>query len=160
LVWLAPEDPVCELLEFSEWDDAGFDRATCEIRRTPVSVPQLIDNFLDASHFPTVHRQSFGTPEATVVNRHTVIREGWEVSTTYEPPYRNFDDPLVATGEHPLVQPHVLCKAGRPGGSALVRLHFPLTGSTLADKLSVAYRQVLADLVRSGQDLRALVSAD
>jgi len=132
LVWLAPEPPVCDLLEFPEWDAEGFDRAVCEVRRTPVSVPQLIDNFLDASHFPTVHRQSFGTPEAAMVNPHTACREGWEVFSTYQAPYRNFDDPLVATGEHPLVQPHVLFKAARPGGSALVRLQFPLTGATLA----------------------------
>jgi phenylpropionate dioxygenase-like ring-hydroxylating dioxygenase large terminal subunit len=132
LIWLAPDEPVCGLFDFPEWDDPAYDRGLCEVRRTPVSVPQLVDNFLDASHFPTVHRNSFGTPEAALVSPHTVTRDGWEVSTTYEAPYRNYDDPLVATGEHPLVQPHVLFKAGRPGGTALIRLYFPVTGATLA----------------------------
>ena len=61
-----------------------------------------------------------------------MTRDGWEVSTTYQAPYRNFDDPLVATGEHPLVQPHVLFKATRAGAAALLRLQFPLTGATLS----------------------------
>lgn len=137
LVWLAPDEPVCDIFDFVEWEDPSFDRGLCLVRRTPASVPQLIDNFLDASHFPTVHRNSFGTPEAALVSPHTVTRTGWEISTTYEAPYRNYDDPLVETGEHPLVQPHVLFKAGRPGGSALVRLFFPLTGATLTILLAL-----------------------
>ena len=40
--------------------------------------------------------------------------------TTYHAPYRNHDDPLVASGEHPLIQDHVLTKVGRP--AAAVRL--------------------------------------
>ncbi len=64
LVWLAPEQPVCELHEFPEWDDPSFTRAETTPRRTNVSALQLADNFLDAAHFPTVHVRTFGTPEA------------------------------------------------------------------------------------------------
>ncbi len=42
------------------------------------------------------------------------------------------DDPLVATGEHPLVQPHVLTKVGRPPASVYLTLDFPMTGRRLA----------------------------
>ena len=96
------------------------------------SALQLADNFLDAAHFPTVHTQTFGTPEAAYVSPHHVTREGWEIRTVYEAPYRNHDDPLVAGGEHPLVQPHVLTKVGRPPASVYLTLDFPLTGHRLA----------------------------
>ena len=132
LVWLAPEAPVCDLHAFPEWDDPAFHRAWTSPRRTPVSAAQLADNFLDASHFPTVHTRTFGTPEAAYVSAHTVQRQGWEVATVYEAPYRNHDDPLVASGEHPLVQPHVLTKVGRPAASVYLTLDFPMTGARLA----------------------------
>jgi vanillate O-demethylase monooxygenase subunit len=47
-------------------------------------------------------------------------------------PYRNHDDPLVATGEHPLVQKHHLFKQLTPATTVVVRLSFPLTGGVLA----------------------------
>lgn len=132
LVWLAPEEPVCELHDFPEWDDPTFTRAETAPRQTSVSALQLADNFLDAAHFPTVHVRTFGTPEAAYVSPHHVTREGWEIRTVYEAPYRNHDDPLVATGEHPLVQPHVLTKVGRPPASVYLTLDFPMTGRRLA----------------------------
>ncbi len=132
LVWLAPEAPVCELHEFPEWDDPAYTRAETAPRRTTVSALQLADNFLDAAHFPTVHVRTFGTPEAAYVSPHHVQRDGWEVRTVYEAPYRNHDDPLVATGEHPLVQPHVLTKIGRPPAAVSLTLDFPMTGQRLA----------------------------
>jgi phenylpropionate dioxygenase-like ring-hydroxylating dioxygenase large terminal subunit len=132
LVWLAPAAPVCDLHPFPEWDDPTFVRAETVPRRTRVGALQLADNFLDAAHFPTVHVQTFGTPEAAYVSPHQVSREGWEIRTVYEAPYRNHDDPLVATGEHPLVQPHVLTKVGRPPASVSLTLDFPVTGHRLA----------------------------
>jgi vanillate O-demethylase monooxygenase subunit len=132
LVWLAPDEPVCDLHEFPEWDDPAFTRAETAPRHTPVSALQLADNFLDAAHFPTVHVRTFGTPEAAYVSPHHVTRDGWEIRTVYEAPYRNHEDPLVATGDHPLVQPHVLTKVGRPPASVYLTLDFPLTGRRLA----------------------------
>jgi vanillate O-demethylase monooxygenase subunit len=132
LVWLAPEAPVCDLHEFPEWDDPSCMRAWNEPRHTAVSAVQLTDNFLDASHFPFVHPGTFGTPEAEEVSHHEVTRDGWEVRTVYRAPYRNHDDPLVATGEHPLVQPHVLTKVGRPPCAVYLTLDFPMTGARLA----------------------------
>ncbi len=132
LVWLAPDEPVCDLHAFPEWDDPSFTRAETAPRHTTVSALQLADNFLDAAHFPTVHVRTFGTPEAAYVSPHHVARDGWEITTVYEAPYRNHDDPLVATGEHPLVQPHVLTKVGRPPAAVYLTLDFPMTGRRLA----------------------------
>ena len=132
LVWFAPRDPVCPIPAFDEWCDPSFDRTMNEPRRTPVSAVQLTDNFLDATHLPFVHTTTFGVDRAGTLPPHDVHRDGWRAWTTYVTPYRNHDDPLVATGEHPLVQEHHLFKELAPATTALIRLWFPLTGSTLA----------------------------
>jgi vanillate O-demethylase monooxygenase subunit len=131
LVWLAPDAPVCELHDFPEWDDDRFDRAWTAPRRTTAGAGQLTDNFLDAAHFPYVHASTFGVAESAYVAPHEVVREGWEVRTVYNTWYANRDDPRVATGDHPLVQPQELHKLGRPFSSVLLRLKFPVTGATI-----------------------------
>lgn len=132
LVWIAPESPIGDLADFPEWDDPTFERSWNEPRRTPVGAHQLVDNFLDATHLPVVHTGTFGVDADPVLPPFEVAHDGWSVGTTYRAPYKNFDDPLVATGEHELVQPHELTKWFSPGATALVRLHFPVTGKTLA----------------------------
>jgi vanillate O-demethylase monooxygenase subunit len=132
MVWLAPEAPLCDLPEFPEWDDEGFDRCYNEPRRARAGALQLTDNFLDATHLPTVHTTTFGVPDEAFLPPHEVATEGWRSWTTYVTPYRNHDDPLVATGEHPLVQEHHLYKQFTPATTAVVRLSFPLTGGVLA----------------------------
>ena len=131
LIWIAPEEPVCDLHEFSEWDAGGFDRIWSSIVRTPVSAAQLVDNFLDASHFPFVHAATFGVDEAARVTDRGIEREGWVVRNVFDSWYRNFDDPLAGT-EHDEVQPQELLKQGDAGLTVYLRLYFPVTDSTMA----------------------------
>jgi phenylpropionate dioxygenase-like ring-hydroxylating dioxygenase large terminal subunit len=132
LVWIAPEAPLAPVPDFAEWDDPTFDTCRNEPRRTTVSAFQLTDNFLDATHLPTVHTKTFGVAEAEYLPPHDVVVDGVRGSTTYHVSYKNHDDPLVATGEHPLVQPQVLYKEFAPASTALIRLDHPLTGKRLA----------------------------
>ena len=132
LVWFAPEEPVCDIPDFKEWDDASFDRSMNAPRRTSASAVHLTDNFLDATHLPFVHTGTFGVDSGGALPLHDVHRDGWRAWTTYVTPYRNYDDPLVVTGAHPLVQEHHLFKELAPATTALIRLQFPLTGGVLA----------------------------
>ena len=132
LVWLAPEPPVADLPAFSEWSDDTYDVSRNEPRRSPASAFALVDNFLDATHLPTVHTQTFGVADAGFLPDHDVHSDDWRASTTYQVSYRNYDDPLVATGEHPLVQPQELYKEFVAATTALIRLDFPLTGRRIA----------------------------
>jgi len=140
LVWLAPEPPVCGVHPFPEWDDPGFDRSWSPPRRTPAGAAQLADNFLDAAHCRIVPTSpglatsipstaypaySSGPSPAVDVRPDEVERDGWEVRTVYEAPYRSPD-------LHPLGQPHVLTKVGRPAAAVRLTLDFPLTGDRLA----------------------------
>ena len=132
MVWLAPDEPLCDIQPFDEWDQPGFDRIVTSIVRTPVSAGQLVDNFLDASHFPFVHTQTFGDDKAAVVVDEGIERDGWIVRTVFSTWYKNFDDPLVATGEHEAVQPQDLLKQGNASMTVYLRLFFPMTGATLS----------------------------
>ena len=86
------------------------------------------DSFLDAAHFPFVHPASFGVEDAFDVRSDAITRDGWVVRSTFTAPYQNHDDPLVATGEHPLIQQHTVTKVGHAGCNASLELRFPLTG--------------------------------
>lgn len=132
LVWIAPEEPLCDLPDFPEWGGAGFDTHWNRPRRTTVSAVQLCENFLDATHLPTVHTGTFGVPEAGYLPPIEVEQDAWRAWTTYQVMYRNHDDPLVATGEHPLEQPQELYKEVIAATTALIRLDFPLTGKRIA----------------------------
>ncbi len=132
LIWMAPDEPLGPIPDFPEWEADGFDSISTTIVRTPVSAGQLVDNFLDASHFPYVHAGTFGDPMAAEVHEDGIEREGWTVRTVFSTWYRNFDDPLVATGEHPEVQPQDLLKEGSASFIVYLRLYFPVTDATLS----------------------------
>ncbi len=134
LVWMAVEKPLAPLPTFEWSDDPTFDTALTTSVRTAVSAGQLVDNFCDAAHFPFVHSATFGSDEAAKVEDRGVEREGWTVVSTFDSWYRvaDADDPLVATGEHPAVQPQVLTKRGYAGTVVVLTIEFPITGATLA----------------------------
>jgi phenylpropionate dioxygenase-like ring-hydroxylating dioxygenase large terminal subunit len=121
LVWLAPEEPLAPRHDFPEWDAPGFDRGRCEIVRTPAGAALLVDNFLDAAHFPFVHAASFGVEEASEVTESGITRDGWSVTTTFSTWYR----------EGGVVQPQELRKTGSASLSVYLRLDFPETGMTI-----------------------------
>lgn len=127
VIWIAPREPVLGLPELPEWDEPGFDTAHADPRRTTASAPQLMDNFVDVAHFATVHTSTFGVPDNTEVEPSEVIEDDWTASTRFETWYLNHDDPLVATGEHELVQPHIVEKTALAPFAVFLRLSFPLT---------------------------------
>lgn len=129
LIWVAVEPPLAPLPELVGWGRRDTVVARCAVVRTPVSAVQLVDNFMDAAHFPFVHPASFGVEDAFDVSTDEITRDGWVVRSTFTSPYQNHDDPLVATGEHPLVQEHTVTKVGHAGCNASLELNFPLTGS-------------------------------
>ncbi|MEM9032986.1 MAG: aromatic ring-hydroxylating dioxygenase subunit alpha [Actinomycetota bacterium] len=132
MVWIAPEEPMLGLPEVPEWDLAGFDRIEHEPRRTTASAAQLMDNFVDVSHFATVHATTFGVPDNTVLEPVDVTVDDWTATTDYTTWYLNHDDPLVTTGEHELAQPHDIVKTARPPFTVYMRLGFPLTDQVIS----------------------------
>lgn len=141
LVWLAPTEPLAARQDFPEWGAPGFDGALCEVVRTPAGAAQLIDNFLDAAHFPFVHAATFGVDEAAAVTDAGIERSDWAVATTFSTWYRE-------GGE---VQAQQLRKVGSASLSVYLRLDFPATGATIGilfcctperDGVTRVYKQV------------------
>ena len=128
LIWIAPQTPLAPLPQLPGWNERGYVNANCETVRTPVSAVQLIDNFMDAAHFPFVHPASFGVEDAFDVSSDEIVSDDWVVTSTFSAPYQNHDDPLVETGEHPLIQEHTVTKIGFAGCNAGLELRFPMTG--------------------------------
>ena len=122
LVWLAPEEPVCDRHPFPEWTDPEFTTGISEVVRTSAGAALLVDNFLDAAHFPFVHAGTFGVPEATEVSDRGVSRSGWQVETVFQTFYR----------ESGRVERQVLHKAASASMSVRLRLEFPDTGEVIA----------------------------
>lgn len=132
LVWVSPDAPLFDLPEYPEWDDPAFVNAMNDPRETTVSAGQLVDNFLDATHLRSVHAGTFGVDDGGYLPPSEIVRTGWKAHTTFDVQYKNFDDPLVASGEHPLVQPQRLYKEIAGPTAAVVRLFHPLTGKTVS----------------------------
>jgi vanillate O-demethylase monooxygenase subunit len=119
LVWLAPQSPLSALPDFPEWDAKAMDRARSQIIRTPAGAAQLVDNFLDAAHFPYVHAASFGVTDDEELDGGQVVRDGEVVRASFRTAYRD--------GE--VVTEHTVTK--RVGVSSAVSLRLDLPHATI-----------------------------
>jgi vanillate O-demethylase monooxygenase subunit len=115
LIWLAPEEPLGPLPAFPEWAVAGMTRARSRTVRTRASAGQLVDNFLDAAHFPFVHAASFGVADDGPLAAGEVTTADWLVTGVFDTPYR--DGGTVVS--------HRVIKTAGVSTSAHVRLELP-----------------------------------
>lgn len=130
LVWVALEEPAAPLLHVPEWEAPGNVAVWLPDTVIGSGAAQFVDNFLDIAHFPFVHAGTFGVGADESLEEMEVKvdpdRAGLRV------PYRhqvaNPEDPLVATGEHRLVQFRRMEYAWRMPFSARLRLDYESTG--------------------------------
>ncbi|GIF17831.1 phenylpropionate dioxygenase-like ring-hydroxylating dioxygenase large terminal subunit [Actinoplanes tereljensis] len=77
-VWTVLKDPITEMYDPEEWQDADLEWLAADPIDSPVGVGVTIENFRDVAHFPFVHKVSMGpTPE--VVEALDVRRDGLDV---------------------------------------------------------------------------------
>jgi len=132
LVWIAPEEPVCGILDIPAFDDPSMQVMWLPCTDINATAGQFIDNFLDFGHFPFVHKGTFGAGEDSGISPYDVqvSPDGWSFVVEYPHFIKNNEDPLVATGEHPLVQPrNMRYEFGTPFIASL-RLELPVAGMT------------------------------
>jgi phenylpropionate dioxygenase-like ring-hydroxylating dioxygenase large terminal subunit len=115
LIWLAPQEPLSPLPAFPEWDTPEMTSARSRTVRTRASAGQLVDNFLDAAHFPFVHAASFGVAEDGPLAAGDVSTGDWRVTGVFDTPYR--DGGVIVT--------HRVIKTAGVSTSAHVRLELP-----------------------------------
>lgn len=92
IVWLAPDEPLADVVEVPEWDDPTLGRVPVGPLRWNVAAALAADNFLDVSHFPFVHSGTFGDPADTVVPEFSLTRSDWNFEFTYRHRALNPDD--------------------------------------------------------------------
>ncbi len=130
MIWLGIGNPVCDILEIPEWSDPTLAHVWMPPIDLHASAAQFMDNFLDFSHFPFVHAGTFGSGEDANIREYEVQKspEGWGFTVNYPHTIENKEDPLVLTGEHPLVQPRNMVYTYGAAFTTSLRLDFPLTG--------------------------------
>lgn len=67
LVWLCLDDPVAGVPEIAQDTDRSFRRINMDVDVWQTAATRMVDNFLDITHFPWVHRASFGSAADTEV---------------------------------------------------------------------------------------------
>jgi vanillate O-demethylase monooxygenase subunit len=130
LVWVAIDDPVCDLPHIAEWDDPTLRTIWLPPVVINAAAGQFVDNFLDFGHFPFVHAGTFGAGEDEHIGDYEVQRraDGWGFIVEYPHTIHNNEDPLVKTGEHPLVQPRNMTYTYGAPFTIVLRLELPITG--------------------------------
>jgi phenylpropionate dioxygenase-like ring-hydroxylating dioxygenase large terminal subunit len=104
LVWLAPEEPLVDLFDEPDAEDAAYVGAWLPPARTPAPAGFVADNFLDVAHFPFVHAGTFGAAEDKVVPSYEVTPEPDGCRMVQEQWFDNPADPGVAAGLRPVRQ--------------------------------------------------------
>ena len=139
MVWVALEEPLADLIDIPEWNAPGIVAAWLPVTTIRCGAAQFIDNFVDIAHFPYVHAATFGVDEPTTDSHGTVTTtmEPYAVETSddasslrvrYDHFVANREDPLVATGQHELVQPRQMEYVYQVPFTARLRLDLPVTG--------------------------------
>lgn len=148
LVWVSIEEPVCDLPEISGWSDPGLQQIWLPPIVINAAAGQFVDNFLDFGHFPFVHAGTFGAGEDELITDYDVAKssDGWSFVVDYPHTIHNNEDPLVATGEHPLVQPRHMTYSYTAPFNITLRLELPLTG--MVNMLFTALQPMTNDTTR------------
>jgi phenylpropionate dioxygenase-like ring-hydroxylating dioxygenase large terminal subunit len=76
-LWVARDEPVAPLIDLPELDEDGWHHVPMPRIEGRYGAGLLLDNQLDAGHFPFVHRQTFGRSEGAALPPYTVERDGW-----------------------------------------------------------------------------------
>jgi phenylpropionate dioxygenase-like ring-hydroxylating dioxygenase large terminal subunit len=104
VLWLAPEEPLVDLFDDPDAEDASYAGAWLPPARTPAPAGVVADNFLDVAHFPFVHAGTFGAGEEKVVPPYEVAEEPDGLRSVQEQWFDNPEDPGVAAGLRPVRQ--------------------------------------------------------
>ena len=128
LVCLEPGDVEPPLLVVPEWGEPGIVPVWLPVVTVKGGGAQLLDNFLDFTHFPFIHAGTFGAGEDSFVGDYEVTHDDVSLKVRYDHVVENKEDPGVASGERPLLQPRVMEYTFTVPFAGRLRLELPLTG--------------------------------
>lgn len=71
MIWVCLGEPANDVPPFPEWDMVGYGHAVCgPFLHIPAYGPRIIENFLDAAHFPFVHEGVLGDPNQPILGEY------------------------------------------------------------------------------------------
>ncbi|MEY2342814.1 flavodoxin domain-containing protein [Acidithiobacillus sp. IBUN Pt1247-S3] len=100
LIWLAPKYPSVPLIDIPEWNNAEFHTGIMPPLRTRASAAQIVDNFLDVTHFYYLHGKSFGLTSPDPIRLYHVDRSANEVVLHHQTFFSNGSGPLLTRLGH------------------------------------------------------------
>jgi phenylpropionate dioxygenase-like ring-hydroxylating dioxygenase large terminal subunit len=98
-VWVAPEEPLAPLPPVDEWGGEGWHHRTMHRAEGRFGPGLLVDNQLDAAHFPFLHAETFGNPSGAVLPPAEVERGAATVISTMRVAITAANDHRAAPGE-------------------------------------------------------------
>ncbi|MGB9377383.1 MAG: Rieske 2Fe-2S domain-containing protein, partial [Mycobacteriales bacterium] len=104
VIWLAPAEPMTDILEVPEDTDPGYPGRWMTPARTTSPAGLMADNFLDVAHFPFVHTSTFGAGQDPEVPAFDVHPEPGGFRSVQEQWFANPEDPGVLAGLRPVRQ--------------------------------------------------------
>jgi vanillate O-demethylase monooxygenase subunit len=105
IVWIAPDEPVCDVIDIPELADARYTARPLPPTRARAGAGYLADNFLDWAHFRYLHLDTFGPETDLEVEDYSVHRAAWSFSVRVEQEFLDWSDPELAPGATPAPQP-------------------------------------------------------
>lgn len=99
LIWVSLGRGDADLPFVPQESDPSFRRINSGMQRWDASAPRMVDNFCDVSHFPWVHRGTFGGAQSTAVPRVDLgdLGDGW-YGYAYEVDAQNPSEAAAASG--------------------------------------------------------------
>lgn len=124
VVWGSIGRPTCAPPTFAEHGLEGFDLVTSTPVRTSACAGRLVENFMDVTHFPFLHRGTFGADDAVEGGVGEITDLGRGYRHELHQPFLNREDPAVAAGTRPLVQHRTLTYTWLPPFCAHLRIRW------------------------------------
>ena len=129
-VWIAPDEPRIGLLDVPEFEEDGWHHVAMPRVEGRYGMGLLLDNQLDAGHFPFVHRDTFGTAAGEPLPAYDVERDdlGFEVRLRVPVAARNDLSPTA--GVRPIDQHRTMTYRYRAPSTLFLRLDYEEMGGS------------------------------
>jgi vanillate O-demethylase monooxygenase subunit len=130
LVFVALDEPLIELPELDSFAPSDRVRVDLEPFTGRYGAGLLLDNQLDVAHFAFVHRETFGTPDATTPPPYELLRQPWGFDFAMSLPIAARNDKGVRAGLRPLEQYRSMRYRFRAPFHLALSLSYPMTGGS------------------------------
>lgn len=129
-VWVAPDEPLAGLLDVPEFDELDWHHVPMPRVEGRYGAGLLLDNQLDAGHFPFVHRGTFGSSPGEALPAYEVDRDGLGFEVVLRVPIAARNDVKDADGVRALEQHRTMTYRYRAPSTLFLRLDYEEMGGS------------------------------